>query len=357
MKSKSKGGFYMNNHELTKNIKEKALSLGFESCGIVGTDALAEYEGRLDERIADCPASKPMLEALRKYARPQENYDWAKSVIVCVTSYAKYRVPECFDGLIGKYYLFDHKLQPDAVMNRNIIAFETYLSDQGIRAVKELHGVTSGRLAAAKAGLGIIGKNNFFYSSASGSRVIIDTWIIDRELELVETADFASSCPEGCRKCIDSCPTKALSKPYCTDASSCITKLTWGISDLPPQEIRSQMKTWIYGCDECQDACPMNLDIRDEGLRGSGLEKLAENFSLEHVFRMQEDEMKASFVPKFWFIRPENLWIWKVNALRAMANSFKEEYGRIFIKARSDENEKVRAMADWAISRLDSNAI
>ena len=347
----------MNHNELTQDIKERALSLGFESCGIVRTDALEEYEGWLNERIADCLASKPMLEALRKYARPQENYDWAKSVIVCVTSYAKYHAPECFDGLIGKYYLFDHKLQPDAQMNRNITAFENYLSDQGIRAVKELHGVTSGRLAAAKAGLGIIGKNNFFYSSVSGSRVIIDTWLIDRELELVETSDSASPCPEGCRKCFDSCPTKALSKPYCTDASSCITKLTWGISDLPPEGLRSQMKTWIYGCDECQDACPMNRDIRDDGLNNPGLEKLAENFSLEQVFRMNEDEMKALLVPKFWFIRPETLWLWKVNTIRAMVNSYKEEYEEIFTEARSDENEKVRKMAEWAVSCLESNSL
>jgi epoxyqueuosine reductase len=241
-------------------------------------------------------------------------------------------------------------------MNRNIIAFENYLGDQGIKVSKELHGVTSGRLAAVKAGLGIIGKNNFFYSAASGSRVIIDTWLIDRELELIETADCVSTCPEGCRKCIDSCPTKALSKPYCTDAATCITKLTWGISELPSEALRSRMKTWIYGCDECQDACPMNKDIRNAGQSDPGLEKLTEEFSLEHVFRMNEDEMKASFVPKFWFIQPEKLWLWKVNTLRAMANSYKEEYGEIFIESRSDESDKVREMADWAISKIESNS-
>jgi len=98
------------------------------------------------------------------------------------------------------------------------------------------------------------------------------------------------------------------------------------------------MKTWLYGCDECQDACPMNRDIQSAVQNDPGLEKLAENFSLERVFYMDENEMKEVLVPKFWFIRPENLWIWKVNALRAMANSNIEKYREIFIEARSDEN-------------------
>lgn len=338
----------MNKGLSPQNIKNMAISLGFESCGIIKLEALKEYEEKLDERIAACPSSKPALETLRKYAKLEENYDWAKSVIVCVTQYGKYSVPEGLEGLIGKYYLYDHKLQPHSEMARSILAFENYLSSHGIRFYKELHGITSGRLAAQKAGLGIIRKNNFFYSR-SGSWVIIDTWLIDCKMELIESAQY-TSCPEGCISCIDACPTKALSKPYCTDLTTCITKLTWGINELPPEGLRSKLKGWIYGCDECQNACPMNMSTWESGQNYPGLEELSEKLSLEKILHMDENKLKEDLLTKFWFIRPESLWIWKVNVLRAMANNYKAEYEKYISEAQRDENEKVREMANWAIS-------
>ena len=95
----------MNKDLSAQNIRDMAVSLGFESCGIIKLEALKEYEERLDERIVACPEAKPVLETLRKYAKLKENYDWAKSVIVCITRYGKYNVPESLEGLIGKYYL------------------------------------------------------------------------------------------------------------------------------------------------------------------------------------------------------------------------------------------------------------
>ena len=340
----------MNKNVLAQSIRDMAVSLGFESCGIVRLEALEEYEEKLDERIEECPAAKPMLEPLRKYARLKENYDWAKAVIVCVRRYGKYIVPEGFEGIIGKYYLYDHKLQPDSEMSRNITTFDNYLSAQGIRVVKELHGITSGRMAAAKAGLGIIRKNNFFYTQ-SGSWVIIDTWLIDCELELIEKTNL-SECPPGCSKCIDGCPTKSLSKAYCTDMTTCITRLTWGIRDLPPEGLRRKMKTWIYGCDECQNACPINKNAWETRQKYPGLEELAEKFSLEKVFSVDENELKNVLLSKFWFIRPESFWLWKVNVLGAMANNYKEEYMKYLCEAQRDKNEKVREMANWVLAQL-----
>ncbi|MDY9921876.1 MAG: 4Fe-4S double cluster binding domain-containing protein [Synergistota bacterium] len=330
-----------------QNISDMAVSFGFESCGIVRLEALKEYEEKLDERIAACPDSKPALETLRKYARLEENYDWAKSVIVCVTRYSKYSVPENLEGLIGKYYLYDHKLQPQSEMAGKIIEFENWLDSQGIRFFKELHGITSGRMAAQKAGLGIIRKNNFFYSE-SGSWVIIDTWLIDRDMELIGSAHYAN-CPEGCTKCIDACPTRALSKPYCTNLTTCITKLTWGIRELPTEFQRSKMKSWVYGCDECQNACPMNTNTWQAEQNYPGLDELAEKLSLDKILHLDKNKLANDLLNKFWFIRPDSLWIWKVNALRAMANSYIDEYEKYFYEARQDENERVAEMAEWAI--------
>lgn len=332
--------------EIAGKIKQRALELGFEGCGIIRIDKLRDYEAKLEERIEACPESKPMLEQLRKYAHLDQTYEWAKSVIVCTIGYSEYKVPDVFNDQIGKYYLYDHKLQPDAEMNKNILEFEKYLQELGVKFAKELHGITAGRLAAEKAGLGIIRRNNFLYTK-SGSWVIIDTWVIDQEMELIEKTEL-KECPEGCRKCIDACPTKALIKPYCTNMATCITRLTWGIKDLLPEDLRKNMKGWIYGCDECQNACPMNKDIRGNQQDYPGLEELAEKMSLEKLFLMEDNDFLQIIVPKFWFIRPESLWIWKVNVLRSMVTNYKEEYSKYIMLATKDENEKIREMANWA---------
>ena len=335
---------------LAESIKEKAIQLGFEGCGIIPIDEMREYEEKLNQRIEACPASKPMLEPLRKYAKLYETYDWSKSVIVCVTSYNQYQFPDEMKGLIGKYYLYDHKLQPEAKMNKSIVDFEKYIEGFGIKIAKELHGVTSGRLAAQKAGLGLIRKNNFLYTQ-SGSRVIIDTWVIDYALELKEKTQL-KACPQDCNQCMSACPTQALSSPYCTDMATCITRLTWGVRDLPDEGLREKMKTWIYGCDACQNACPMNKEIEQRQQEYAGLDALTKEISLENIFVMDEAQLKQIMAPKFWFITPENFWLWKVNVLRAMANSYKEEYGTLIRLAAASENEKIRKMANWAAEQV-----
>jgi epoxyqueuosine reductase len=337
-------------HDLTVKIRDKALELGFESCGIIGLDELRGYEEMLDQRIEACPKSKPMLGSTKRYARPETTYPWAKAVVICITRYGKYKIPKNLEGLIGKYYMYDHKLQPDSRVTKSIAGFEAYLAELGIRSSKELHGVTAMRWAAHKAGLGIIRKNNFLFTK-HGSWVIIDSWVIDQELELMESNDFAA-CPENCTKCIDACPTGALSGPFCMDASGCITALTWGAPDLLPESLSEATEKWIYGCDACQNACPKNSGTWTEEEELPGLADLADKLSLSNILSMDEKTMKELLLPKFWFIQPEKFWLWKVNALRAMTNDFKPEYKDSIMRAAEDENEKVREMAVRSIKKL-----
>jgi epoxyqueuosine reductase len=104
---------------------------------------------------------------------------------------------------------------------------------------------------AARAGVGWLGKNTCIINPDIGS------WILLGEVltTLALPADQPATDRCGtCTRCIDACPTQAITQPYQLDATRCISYLTiehsGGIS-LP-------LNNWLYGCDICQDVCPWN---------------------------------------------------------------------------------------------------
>lgn len=144
------------------------------------------------------------------------------------------------------------------------------------------------RAWAVKAGIGFIGKNNFLISKQHGIRnfigVIISTLelpnfdsdfdfnsVSESALDSDSVSDF--HCPKeikpkitenhcgSCTRCIDACPTGALSAPYTLDARKCISYLTIEKKDASPLQNKEQAGKrdgWIFGCDACMNACPWN---------------------------------------------------------------------------------------------------
>lgn len=211
----------MSNRSLSASIKNKALNLGYDLCGFAEVDSMEEYASHLDERIKSFPESCALYESLYPMAFPQKYVKRAKSVIVCVRRYGKYNIPEEIDKYIGKAYLVDGRLKYSKEYFRKL-EFEAYLESLGLKAA---YSIVPARLAAANAGLGHVGNNNFFYTKKYGSWVFIDTWVIDIELKYDQpTRSF--NCPKGCNKCIDACPTGALNKPFSMNRGKFIAQLT-----------------------------------------------------------------------------------------------------------------------------------
>jgi len=336
---------------LAVRIRNKGLKLGFDSCGIIKLDAIHDYADRLEERLKLFPESGPFYKNFFRYACPQETYDWARSIIVCAFRYGKYRIPEGMGGLISKFYLYDYHLQKYSKDFAAAALFESYLKESGIKTVRnEYGGITAARWAAFKAGLGMIRKNNFFYTR-HGSWVMFETWLTDQEMEYHET-EVLPPCPDNCTKCIDACPTGALAIPYGTNAAACITYLTCWVKDAAPEHLRDKMGTWLYGCDVCQDVCPMNKGKWDEEEDYPHLDELVNYIGIEKLFEMDEEAFLKYIQPKFWYINQDRVWLWKCNAIRAMANSYEARYGDYIEKACHDNNKNVREMAVWARKKL-----
>ncbi len=108
---------------------------------------------------------------------------------------------------------------------------------------------------AARSGIGWRGKHTLILSREAGSMFFLGEIYVD--FVLPTTAPVVSHCG-SCTSCIDVCPTNAILKPYTLDARRCISYLTIEHHGAIPLALRALIGNRIYGCDDCQLACPWN---------------------------------------------------------------------------------------------------
>ncbi|CAN5360740.1 tRNA epoxyqueuosine(34) reductase QueG [soil metagenome] len=119
------------------------------------------------------------------------------------------------------------------------------------------------RALAARAGMGWIGKNtNLLTHARSGSWVFLGALLTSAEIPPDEP--IRTTCG-SCTRCLTGCPTGAIVAPQTIDARRCISYLTIehpGVLDAWEAEA---IGDWIFGCDVCQEVCPVNADADDSG--------------------------------------------------------------------------------------------
>lgn len=247
-----------NRYKYSQLIKDEAKRLGFESCGIAKAQFLEKEAKNLEIWLKNAhQGTMGYLENhFDKRLDPRLLVDGAKSVISLSFNYypEKQQIKNTYK--IAKYaYGNDYH----DVLKNKLTALLHFISDT-IGQVNGRAFVDSApvmeRAWAQQSGLGWIGKNTLLLQKKKGSFHFLAELIID--LDLAYDTPFTNNFCGNCTKCIDACPTNAISKNGYLKAKQCISYLTIELKNEIPIEFQSKMNDWIFGCDICQDVCPWN---------------------------------------------------------------------------------------------------
>lgn len=257
----------------TTTIKEYAYSLGFDLVHITNAEEFPEAERVIQERIEQglmdgLPWFTP--ERAQVSCHPDALLPQAQSIIALAMFYLTEQPAEQQDGIprgrISRYAWGDDYHE---IIKPKLQQFAAWLRDYArdeIREVETRLFVDTGRMVdravAQRAGLGWFGKNTNILTKGWGSWVFLAEIVTNLPLggdsgQFYDTPTKANC--GNCEICLRACPTGALPAPYVLDNTRCISYLTIELRGSIPLELRPLMGNLIFGCDICQQVCPVNL--------------------------------------------------------------------------------------------------
>jgi epoxyqueuosine reductase len=253
---------------LWSNMQKAALALGFSQIGVTGVN-LSDAEPGLKAWLAAGFHGNMNYMASHglKRARPAELVPGTVSVITLRMDYLPSNLPQlsveseanalnqASQGLVSVYARGRdyHK-----VLRNRLQKLQAQMADWvgpfGHRVFTDSAPVMEAELAV-RSGQGWRGKNTLVLQREAGSFFFLGEIFID--FALPQTESLTSHCGT-CTACLDLCPTQAIVAPYQLDARRCISYLTIEHAGEIPLELRPLIGNRIYGCDDCQWACPWN---------------------------------------------------------------------------------------------------
>ncbi len=218
------------------------------------------------------------------------------------------------------------------------------------------------RYYAARAGLGFQGRNHALILPGGSWYVlgeILTTLPADWEGIDVppESPSFAAGCPEQCSRCIEACPTGALEPEGGFDARRCLSYLTIEHRGELPEELRPALGDRLFGCDTCQDVCPLNREAEETGEEDFRRDIAGQELELAPLLAMKSREEMVERFAGSPIMRASRERL-AANAAVVAANRGAEELlPQLRHLRKHDPDPAVRVQAEWAAERMRSKKL
>lgn len=340
---------------LADKIKLWGKELGFQQTGITNTQ-LEDAEHHLNQWLKSGfhGCMNYMAKHGTKRSRPEELEPGTVSIISVRMDYLPVEDsdPEQILNNLNQAYVSRYAMGRDyhKVIRHRLQKMATYIENEigsfGYRVFTDSAPVLEKALAE-KAGLGWIGKHSNLLAEQTGSWFFLGEIYTDLPLPV----DIASTNHCGtCTSCIDICPTNAIVAPYKVDARLCISYLTIELRDSIPIELRPLIGNRIYGCDDCQLACPWNRFAKTTEETDFYPRHKLDNISLTEVFSWTEKEFLKNTEGSA--IRRIGYEYWLRNIAVALGNCpTTPEVIAALNKRKDHESKMVREHVQWALEQ------
>ncbi len=245
---------------LTNNIRERALELGFNLVGFAPVQPLDTERKALEEYLQKgwhgCMIW--LHSAKDALLNPELVLKNSRTVISLAINYFNDKWKHPPQGFYGSFSRYTYGKDYHSTIESKLVELARFLKKE---AQCEARGYVDDaplleKKWATLAGIGWRGKNSLIYTESYGSWVFLGELVTDIELEYDE-ANKEDHCGD-CTICMEACPTGAIESPYRLQASRCLAYQTIETKEIITENLRGLIGNALYGCDICQDVCPLN---------------------------------------------------------------------------------------------------
>jgi epoxyqueuosine reductase len=329
---------------------------GVSHTGVTSADVLSEARAAILQRIADGfdDGMKFTFKNPQRSTDPQLAVHGARSVFVAARPYL---LPEPVEpsepsqqpprGRIARYAWVDHY----GPLRQGLWAVAHQLRADGFKAVAyaDDNSIVD-RAVAHRAGLGWFGKNANLLVTGAGSYFVLGCVVTTALLPAADQA-AADGCG-SCRRCIDACPTGAIVADGVIDAGRC---LAWVLQKpgIIPEPLRAAVGDRLYGCDDCQTACPPTVRLGPRVPAPTPVEPVRDRIEVLHLLDGSDHEVIQQW-GRWYLADRDPRWV-RRNALVVLGNVGDPDdpaVRRALADYRAHPDPVLRVHALWATERL-----
>lgn len=204
---------------------------------------------------------------------------------------------------------------------------------------------------AEVSGAGFRGRNGLAILRETGSWAVLGHLLTSAAIAGYTVRPSLLACPDGCRRCIEACPSNALKLPGILDPAKCISYQSIEHKGIVDKNLRKNSMNWIFGCDVCQEVCPFNYKTEETDVEEFRHDRAGASLDLTELLSIKTRE---EFVERYAgspIMRPGLTGMMR-NACTAAGNTENPDLIPLLIPLAENKDVGIREHAKWAIGRI-----